>query len=515
MSGKIKQAMVRLFLVMALSVAAAFTSLAAMARISFSDPSAKVGEEVSVTMKFTATDGSALGNTDVMLAYDATLLEYINETENASGGNGAIRVKSSPDGSSEVTTTLRFTALRGGTATITVSDWEGYDMFGQMLTMEREGTSTVTIQGLETSSTDATLKSMQISPGTLTPSFTPNTTEYTTSVDLSTERLTVSAEANNDSAVVAVQGADGLQEGENTVICRVTAEDGTTVQEYTILVNKVEGGGETETESEEAEGDEPEVLAELDATAKKIRIIDLPEGVEVPGGLTESSVAIGEAKVTGWIPSDTDSPEYCILYGMNDDGEQSFYRYDLKEKTVQRCFEGDNSEFSDEEYIALAEDYNSLRDDYGLCRLLMIIFIAVSVILLILLIVSRLTRPTGGDRSRASREEAAARSYTQQPRRETRSASGRKLSREERYMMGEEDEYEEEDEDDSVIAYQPEISQRPRPAAVPETKSAVLAAVETNVEHELEAELARDTAAVARDAEPDDDDFDIVNLDDE
>ena len=159
-----------------LSAAVPFTGFAATARIAFSDPSTQVGEEVSVTMKFTSTSGDALGNTDVMLAYDPALLEYINETDNASGGNGAIRVWSGLSGTTEVVTNLRFRALQAGTATITITSWEGYDNQGQVLTVEREGSSTVTIAGLATSSTDARLQSLQISPGTLSPSFSPSVT---------------------------------------------------------------------------------------------------------------------------------------------------------------------------------------------------------------------------------------------------------------------------------------------------------------------------------------------------
>ena len=48
--------------VMLLTAAIAFQSFAATAKISFSDPSTKVGEEVKVTMKFTSTSGDLLGN---------------------------------------------------------------------------------------------------------------------------------------------------------------------------------------------------------------------------------------------------------------------------------------------------------------------------------------------------------------------------------------------------------------------------------------------------------------------
>ena len=87
------------------------------------------------------------------MAYDPAFLEYINETDNASGGNGAIRVWSGLSGTTEVVTVLKFKALQAGTATITITSWEGYDNQGQVLTVDKEGTSKITIAGLPTSST--------------------------------------------------------------------------------------------------------------------------------------------------------------------------------------------------------------------------------------------------------------------------------------------------------------------------------------------------------------------------
>ena len=51
----------RLLVAVLLTAAMTFQSFAASARIAFSDPSSQVGQEVSVTMKFTSTDGQLLG----------------------------------------------------------------------------------------------------------------------------------------------------------------------------------------------------------------------------------------------------------------------------------------------------------------------------------------------------------------------------------------------------------------------------------------------------------------------
>lgn len=521
MNRKWKALVMRLLCAVMLTAAISFQSFAANAKIAFSDPSGEVGQEISVTMKFTSTSGDALGNTDVMLAYDAAKLEYINETENASGGNGAIRVWSAPEGKTEAATVLRFKALTAGTATITVTSWEGYDNNGQMLTLDRQGSSTITIKGLATSSADATLQSLQVSPGQLTPAFTPATENYTVTVGLDTDKLTVSANANNDKATVAVEGGTELAEGENKVVCKVTAEDGTTVKNYTITVNKVEGGENTEApEGGEtaAETKEPEVLAELEVTAKKIRIIELPEGTEVPNGFKESSIAIGDARVQGWTWAADESPRYCVFYGMNENGDQDFYRYDLRDKTVQRYFADQNGsgEISDEQYADVAEKYNQLVDEYEMTRLIMFVLAGVSAVLLIVLVVMLVRRRGGSDHT----YEEKLRETETKPVSRGAGGNGRKMSKEERYMTGQEDSYEEDDnpeEDDFEETDFDEDDYLPEKA--PETLKSGKPV--EDVERAITATLAKEVAAASErapeyddDDEDEDDDFESVDLDD-
>lgn len=504
MSRKLRTFFGRVFLVCAMTALLTFESFAATARIAFSDPTASVGEEIRVTMKFSSTDGTVLGNTDVMLAYDATAMEYINETENASGGNGAIRVWSGLEGKTEVSTVLRFKALKAGTTQITVSSWEGYDNDGQSLTVEKEGTSTIQIAGLDTSSDDARLQSLQIYPGTLEPGFSPDTETYTTSVGLDVEKLTIDAKAANDKATVTVEGGSDLSEGANTVVCKVTAEDGTTVKTYTIQVNKVEGGAESEsagTEGEpQTEAAEPDVLAELEVLAKKIHIIEVPEGVEVPSGLKESSIQIGDAKVTGWIRDGQDKPEYCVLYGMNEDGEQNFYRYDLKENTVQRLFADEWSGSSKTE--SDAEKSEGFLSGGKLNVITAVLGGAVVLLLIALAVVL-----AGRGRKRVSYD-----SYEKESPREkkvpVRTAGGRKLSKEEQYMMGEEEEYLEEDPED----YMPEEAEPE--AYIPEEEIP-----EEDVEQAIAKNLAKEAAAAAKEpenekeaADDEEDDFEFFDL---
>lgn len=454
MSNKIRKICCRMILICAMAVILPFQSFAATARIAFSDPSTQVGDEVSVTMKFSSTDGAILGNTDVMLTYDSNMLEFINETENASGGAGAIRVWTGLEGKKEMVTELRFRALKPGTASISITSWEGYDNDGNSLTEVKEGSSKITIAALKTSSDDAKLMSLQVSPGTLEPGFSPDTENYTVTVGLDVNKLTVSANPNNGQAKVSVEGASELQEGENTVVCKVTAEDGTTVKNYTITVNKTEGGAaESQQTSEgemETQAQELEVLAELDVVAKKIRITSLPESVEVPSYLKESSIAIGDVKVQGWTSSMEEKPSYCVFYGMNENGEAGFYRYDLKDKTVQRFFQNEaGGAISQQQYDAVVAEHDKIVDDYNRIMFLTVGLGVLSVILIVVLIVVLRSRRN------ASEADFIEQKKDREPK-PARSAQGKKMSKEERYMMGVEDEYDEEEDD--LKEYMPELA---------------------------------------------------------
>lgn len=521
MNRRVRQWIGSLLLGMAVSMTpyCMISSFAASAKIAFSDPSTKVGDEVSVTMKFTSTSGEVLGNTDVMLAYDASLLEFIDEEDdNASGGSGAIRVWSGP-GSTEVATTLKFKALQAGTANITVTSWEGYDNEGQSLTMEREGSSKITITGLETSSNDATLKSLQVSPGVLNPAFTPNTENYTTSVGLDVERLTVSALANNDNATVAVEGGDALAEGDNTVICKVTAQDGTTVKTYTITVSKVEGGDSLTTDSS-GEGEttapvELEVLAEIDVSAKKVQFLSMPENLEIPAGLVERSIAIGDTRLQGWTVGEKETSDYCIFYGRIGDGEPGFYRYDTVEKTVQKYFQDEAAGPLTPEQQKALEDYNDLLDDFKM-RLYIIIGLGVLAgILAIALVVVLVTKGNKKDSFVYDDDD------TEEPAEEKRvpaQVRGKKLSKEERYMMGVEDDYEEPELEDEALTMSDPEDYMPEPAEPVKAKAAVPM---EDVEAVIAANLAKEAAAAARMPEPEeefldeeDDDFEFFDLDD-
>lgn len=90
-------------------------------------------------------------------------------------------------------------------------------------------------------SNDATLKSLSITGVQISPEFASNVTSYTANVEEDVTQAEVLAVANSEKAKVEITGNDNLQNGENTIVVKVTAEDGT-VNNYEIklTVGKIE-----------------------------------------------------------------------------------------------------------------------------------------------------------------------------------------------------------------------------------------------------------------------------------
>ena len=89
-------------------------------------------------------------------------------------------------------------------------------------------------------SNDATLRSLKLSEGTLTPEFSPTVTDYTATVSGKGD-IWLDALANDTKAIVSGDGLLQIKEGENIFYINVFAEDGTP-QTYTVTVNPMTVG---------------------------------------------------------------------------------------------------------------------------------------------------------------------------------------------------------------------------------------------------------------------------------
>lgn len=149
-------------------------------------------------------------------------------------------------------------------------------------------------------SADNSLKTLSISPGTLSPEFTGKTVQYAATVANDVTSVAVTATPANEKAIVeSVTGNENLAVGKNALKIVVKAENGVTAT-YTITVTRQEAEASPE-KSEEAEKlpKEPEEPEEPEGPAeervaigeKSYRISEaiLPE--EIPAGCSEAAVS--------------------------------------------------------------------------------------------------------------------------------------------------------------------------------------------------------------------------------
>ena len=97
-------------------------------------------------------------------------------------------------------------------------------------------------------SNDATLKKLDVSGYTLTPTFKSNINNYSMKVRNNITSLNVTAIPNNNEAQVVISGNKNWKEGNNTVTIKVTAEDGT-VNTYIVNVERASSNNNTKTDN--------------------------------------------------------------------------------------------------------------------------------------------------------------------------------------------------------------------------------------------------------------------------
>ena len=111
------------------------------------------------------------------------------------------------------------------------------------VTAQDGSTQSYTVAVTRAASSDATLSALSLSSGSLSPSFISGTLAYTSSVAYSVSPLIVTPTTNDANATATVNGASAatpvtLAVGSNTVTVQVTAQDGTTTQNYTVTVTR-------------------------------------------------------------------------------------------------------------------------------------------------------------------------------------------------------------------------------------------------------------------------------------
>ena len=216
------------------------------ATVSFSAPTANVGETVTATVSFFADN---IGYAEATLTYNDALLEFLPaESENSTGGAGNIRLMaiSGATSASVLTSQLRFRAKAAGKVTVAIQESSLYSMEDESLLGNPKTSAEITLRSITPLSSNTNLKSLTVGQGTLSPSFAKTVTAYSVNVSTETTRLVFSAVAEDAAAKVTTTGGTNLKIGVNTVNITVTAPNGNT-KVYTLTVTRRDASTATTT----------------------------------------------------------------------------------------------------------------------------------------------------------------------------------------------------------------------------------------------------------------------------
>ncbi|MBO4558716.1 MAG: cadherin-like beta sandwich domain-containing protein, partial [Lachnospiraceae bacterium] len=225
---------------------------------------------------------------------------------------------------------------------------------------------TIDVLASQRASSDASLAAMKISPGTLTPEFSPEVFEYSVTVPFETTTLLVSAVTSDAKANVKIEGNDELDVGQNRVLLLVTAEDGS-LNKYVIYAarepekngaagdqsevtgtpadgeNTGSGTGESTNEGGQTAPAEGSYFYATDEdgcvilnAGSKYTIEKDPGTIKIPEGYFKTSILISGHTVTAYSPTEDLSSDFLLLILSKNGGEPELYSFDRVEKTIQR-----------------------------------------------------------------------------------------------------------------------------------------------------------------------------------
>ena len=340
--------------------------------VSVSSGNVNIGDSVTASVACSGPNGNAVAT--VTLTYDAGILEVVGCSTTYGGGGGSVRVAGD-------TFTVTFKAISAGTSSLTVSGSDGVDFSsGEELESMTGSSTSVTVNNAASTgggtgtgagtgnggggtgtgtgtgnggggtgtgtgtgnggggtgtgtgngggnaalSADNSLKSLTISPGTLSPAFSGRTTSYTATVGNDVTSIAVSAVPANAKAVVeSVTGNSSLQVGSNTIRIVVKAENGVTAT-YTIGVTRQSAGAvaEPSSEAEPEPGEEQETVT---VAGMQYQISEKFSAEDVPADFVESTIAYHGTEYRG---VSFTKGLLGMLWLSAGEGEESFFIYD-------------------------------------------------------------------------------------------------------------------------------------------------------------------------------------------
>lgn len=306
--------------------------------MSVSSQNVNVGDTVTVSIKGSAGGRDTLST--VTLNYNSSVLKYVSDTELVTN-EGSDKLTYSTSNVS-----ITFEAIGPGNANLSASGSDGVELANPDATYEvlSGASASVTVAAPRQYSADNSLKSLSISPGTLSPSFSQSNTNYTATVPSGTTKLVVTATPSHNAAkVTSVSGADSLSVGRNDVKVVVQAEDGSTAT-YTIAVTRESGPAVptvtptpslTPTPSPTPVPELPPI--EVDIGGKKLLINSGFEESSMPEAFSKDTMEYDNQEISIATSNNGDLILFYLTDANDENGE--FYIYDEETDTFTEYIE--------------------------------------------------------------------------------------------------------------------------------------------------------------------------------
>lgn len=319
MKEKIKKILAFAFTFSILLSCFIFKTSAEGVSLRFNTKSPAINTEFVVSVSITTNGG--IDTMQYSLNYNQGILEFKPEEsfKDCSGGAGILNIATDNTG----THTFKFKAIKNGAGNVSVSNcW---------IVKSGENKKTEVVgQSANMTVTDAakpgvaTLKSLSLSEGTLSPAFSSGRTSYTAKVKYEVTSCKVFATATDGKATVAVGGKEALAVGKNTRTVTVTAQNGTQ-KTYTIVITRMAEGEKTGEESKPEDN-----TASTDNSAVidgvKYSIATDLSGFKLPNGFKATTASHGGAEVA--VAQDTDA-NFTVYY-LKGENSESYLPYILE-----------------------------------------------------------------------------------------------------------------------------------------------------------------------------------------
>ncbi len=297
---------------------------AADGSITFTDPETKVGDMVDIKCAVRSDNGD-IGEVELALEYDSESLRFDSGDGVTKDGDGTLTYTGTGN-SAEVAFTMKFQALKEGSAQVSITSATVNSGYGSTMSME-EGNSTVTIGEGDPSKIKDEEEETEDEEGDGESSDTPAAAgDVQVVVDGTTYTLTdkfadADIPAGYSRTTVSLEGEDRqMVENESGNICLGYLVDSGNVGDF-FMYNK-----------EDATFAPYEEIAISDTTS--IIVLSDTSKVKLPGSYKEVGLTLNDKEFPVW--QDKEHDGYYIIYAMNNNGETGYYQYDSNDGTYQR-----------------------------------------------------------------------------------------------------------------------------------------------------------------------------------